>query len=102
MILFDTHTENVLECMRSKEISLRGPRDTNMTTKLLRCNMKFARLTWGSELSPVSRQVLRAYTDQFQFSIANGDLLLLNRKWYITHAGLVRLAWRNRCRGTDV
>jgi hypothetical protein len=73
-----------------------------MTTKLLRCNMKFARLTWGSELSPVSRQVLRAYTDQFQFSIANGDLLLLNRKWYITHAGLVRLAWRNRCRGIDV
>ena len=73
-----------------------------MTTNLLRCNMKFARLTWGSELTPVSRQALKAYTDTFKFSIANGDLLLLNRKWYITHAGLVRLASRNRCRGIDV
>ena len=73
-----------------------------MTDKLLRSNLKCARLKWGSELTPVAFQVLKAHTNQFQFSIADGDLLLLDRRWYVTHAGLVRLARRSRCRGIDV
>src|SRR5713101_1916472 len=73
-----------------------------MTDKLLRSNLKCARLKWGSELSPLALQVLKAYTNQFRFSIANGDLLLLDRGWYVTHAGLVRLARRSRCRGINV
>jgi len=73
-----------------------------MTDKLLRSNLKCARLKWGSELSPVAFQVLKAHTNQFRFSIANGDLLLLDRGWYVTHAGLVRLARRSRCRGINV
>src|SRR5713101_934454 len=73
-----------------------------MTDKLLRSNLKCARLKWGSELSPVAFQLLKAQTNQFQFSIADGDLLLLDRGWYVTHAGLVRLARRSRCRGIDV
>jgi len=73
-----------------------------MTHKLLRCNLKCARLKWGSDLDPVALQILRTYTDQFQFSIADGDLLLLRRGWYVTHAGLIRLARRNRCCGIDI
>src|SRR5436305_7405054 len=73
-----------------------------MTHKLLRCNLKCARLKWGSDLDPVALQILRTYTDQFQFSIADGDLLLLRRGWYVTHAGLIRLACRNRCCGIDI
>src|SRR5947208_15712236 len=73
-----------------------------MTHKLLRCNLKCARLKWGSELSPVALQALRTYTNEFQFSIAEGDLLLLDRGWYVTHTGLIRLARRNRCGGIDI
>src|SRR5712692_6468917 len=77
-------------------------RNSDMTDKLLRSNLKCARLKWGSELSPVAFQLLKAQTNQFQFSIADGDLLLLDRGWYVTHAGLIRLARRSRCRGIDV
>jgi len=35
-------------------------------------------------------------------SIANGDLLMIEGKWYVTHSGLLRLARRQRCRGIHV
>jgi hypothetical protein len=35
------------------------------------------------------------------FSIAAGDLLYLEKRWYVTHAGLLRLALRNRCSGIE-
>jgi hypothetical protein len=77
-----------------------------MTTRrkkaLFRSNLKCVRRTWGSELSSVALQVLRTYTNEFQFSIAEGDLLLLDRGWYVTHTGLIRLARRSRCRGIDL
>jgi len=41
-------------------------------------------------------------TVKFRFSLALGDLAYLDRGWYITHAGLVRLASRRRCSGIDV
>jgi hypothetical protein len=34
--------------------------------------------------------------------VAAGDLTLLDGKWYVTHAGLMRLARRNRCIGIKV
>jgi len=34
--------------------------------------------------------------------VATGDLLLLDNRWYVTSAGLTRLARRNRCAGIDV
>jgi len=73
-----------------------------MTSTLLRNNRKFARLRWGKEIDPTLLQTLRAYTERFKFSISNGDLLLLNRGWYVTHTGLVGLANRKRCHGIDV
>ncbi len=36
---------------------------------------------------------------QYQFSIEQGDLIWLDRGWYVTHTGLIRLARRNRCTG---
>jgi hypothetical protein len=41
-------------------------------------------------------------TEQFQFSVANGDLLFLERGWYVTHSGLTSLALRSRCAGIKV
>src|SRR5437870_2371349 len=73
-----------------------------MINALFRSNLKCAHRKWGSELSPVALQALRTYTNEFQFSIAEGDLLLLDRGWYVTHTGLIRLARRNGCRGIDI
>jgi len=41
-------------------------------------------------------------TKNHQFSVAFGDLLLLESGWYVTHTGLIRLAARRRCRGIHV
>ena len=53
---------------------------------------------WG-DLSLVSHRMLRALTCDYGFSIAVGDLQLIEGRWYITHAGLLRLAARRKCNG---
>jgi hypothetical protein len=41
-------------------------------------------------------------TKEFEWSVALGDLILLDNKWYVTHAGLLRLAQRRHCAGIKV
>src|SRR5271157_244299 len=64
-------------------------------------NMKLARQMWG-DLKPQSLQNLESYSTEFGFSIADGDLLYLDKVWYVTHTGLIRLSRRRRCVGIDV
>jgi hypothetical protein len=68
---------------------------------LLEENSSFARGRWPSQVGPVHMQALRDLTDRHKFSLAAGDLTLLNSNWYVTHTGLVRLARRSRCVGID-
>ena len=70
-----------------------------MADQLLRNNMRLARSRWHSLLGRLGRQLLKALTNEHQFSIANGDLIWLERGWYVTHTGLIRLARRSRCVG---
>jgi hypothetical protein len=70
-----------------------------MDNRLLRSNLRFARSRWKSELNKSALQLLKALTHQYQFSIAEGDLIWLERGWYATHTGLIRLASRKRCAG---
>jgi hypothetical protein len=42
---------------------------------------------------------LNELTKKFALSIANGDLQLLDGRWYVTHSGLLRVAQRRRCLG---
>jgi hypothetical protein len=44
----------------------------------------------------------KVFTRQFQFMISAGDLVLMDRGWYVTHGGLLRLAGRRRCKGIQV
>jgi hypothetical protein len=44
---------------------------------------------------------LRELTFAFGFSIAAGDLLHMNGRWYVTHAALLRLASRRHCAGIE-
>jgi hypothetical protein len=70
--------------------------------KLVRGNRKHARMRWGSQLNRVHLSTLREMSMQFGFSLAMGDVMLLEGRWYVTHTGLIRLARHNRCAGIHV
>lgn len=70
--------------------------------KLARQNVRMARRRWGTQLSSMQLANLVAYTHEFGLSVAAGDLLLLDGHWYVTHAGLIRLARHRRCKGIEI
>jgi len=65
-------------------------------------NLRLANSSWSGQLTRSLKLLLGALTNQFGFSVAHGDVLLLNRHWYVTHSGLLRLAIRKRCCGIQV
>ena len=69
---------------------------------LARRNAKLAKGKWIDELGKQHLQSLKSLTEDYGFAVAMGDLLLLEGKWYVTHAGLLRLAARSRCHGIQV
>jgi hypothetical protein len=70
-------------------------------TKDLRINRRLATDIWG-KLPRVLLASLRHLTNAYGFSLVKGDLTYLNGCWYVTHAGLLRLAKRRRCTGIQV
>lgn len=64
----------------------------------LRTNLKLARSLWGN-LDKAAFHSLKGLVESHGFSIASGDIISLQGRWYVTHAGLVRLARRRRCAG---
>ena len=62
-------------------------------------NTDLAESMWPSDLGPAALKVLNFFSEKYGFSVALGDLLLLDTKWYVTHAGLLRIAERRRCHG---
>jgi hypothetical protein len=61
-------------------------------------NVRIARTLWGS-LSKIARKNLLELTQHYGLSVAAGDLLMLEGRWYVTHAGLLRFGHRRRCSG---
>ncbi len=66
--------------------------------KASRLNARLAVTTWG-EVSRAALLNLKELTGRYALSVAAGDLQLLDGRWYITHAGLLRIAQRRRCSG---
>jgi hypothetical protein len=69
---------------------------------LVRQNIRLARRSVTGQLGTVATDRLRDLTKTFGFSLGRGDLIYLNGGWYITHAGLLRLAERTGCSGIQV
>jgi hypothetical protein len=67
-------------------------------SQYFRSNMALARSLWGL-LPKTAAERLRELTAEYGFSIAAGDLKLLDGVWYVTHAGLLCLSSRRRCFG---
>ena len=60
-------------------------------------NVRFARRMWETSRDQVT--ALKDLTTELQLSVAAGHLKLIECNWYVTHAGLLRIAQRNRCSG---
>jgi hypothetical protein len=74
---------------------IRGSRSTE---KLLRENLRSVKeLCLG--VTPSQLLALRELSRDLRLSLAKGDMLLVNGRWYVTHSGLLRVAKRRRCKG---
>ena len=71
---------------------------TKTTTKLLRQNLRLAKQLYPT-LTPRDRNILVDLTHAFRLSVSQGEVLCIEGKWYVTHAGLLRIAVRRRCLG---
>src|ERR1035438_4353473 len=76
------------------------PQSSVRHSKAFLSNMRVARTLWGP-LPRIAAIGLRELTRKYGLSVAAGDLNLLEGKWYITHAGLLRLGQRKRCSGIN-
>ncbi len=69
---------------------------------LVRQNVRIAKRWKVGQLGTVEIDHLREMTMKFGFSLVLGDFTYFDGSWYVTHAGLVRLASRRRCLGIEV
>ena len=65
-------------------------------TRTRRLNCRLAQATWG-ELSPALLRGLEDLTGRYGLSVALGEIQQIEGRWYVTHAGLLRIAQRRRC-----
>ncbi len=70
--------------------------DTRAET-LVRQNVRLAKRLGAGHLGAAEMGRLRHLSVNFGLSLALGDFQHLDGGWYVTHAGLLRLAQRNRC-----
>ena len=68
------------------------------TFKLLSQNRRAAKLRYPF-LQPGDLQALSDLTRSLRLSVVQGEVLYIDGKWYVTHAGLLRIAVRRRCLG---
>lgn len=71
-----------------------------MTSKWLRTQLRLARRRWGG-LSRTRLDELSVLLQRYKFSVALGEVIDLNNRWYVTHSGLVQLAFRRHCVGIE-
>jgi len=74
----------------------------NEIESLVRRNIRLAKRSKAQQLGTPAVDQLRQLTISFGLSLALGDLQYLDSGWYVTHAGLLRLAQRRRCAGIRV
>lgn len=67
-----------------------------------RRNCALARKRWNLEPKHPLLATLKWLSEDLNLSILAGDLILLQNNWYVTHAGLLRIAKRHRCAGMKV
>jgi hypothetical protein len=69
--------------------------------RVLRLNLNFAKAIWG-QLPKIAQHELEELTAKYALSVPLGDVRYMEDRWYVTHAGLLRLAQRRHCVGIKV
>jgi len=69
--------------------------------KHLCSELRLAQRLWGN-LSQTGVSALKDLVRNLSLSVTAGDLLYLDGRWYVTHAGLLRFAARDKCSGIRV
>ena len=64
----------------------------------IQAEINVARRTWGN-VGTSKLAELRVLIERNGLSLALGDICYLDDRWYVTHAGLLRLARRRHCAG---
>ncbi len=72
------------------------------TRDLYRRNLSAAKKVWGPYLDEFVTKTLKFLSNELHVEIDSGDLRLLDKHWYVTHTGLLRIARRKRCFGINV
>jgi len=83
-------------------ISLNSPARRSVRPRLFQENVRAAKSLMDLPLGPRMASQLKVLSREYGFAVGAGELLILDSNWYVTHAGLVRLARRKRCRGIQV
>jgi hypothetical protein len=65
---------------------------------LFSSNVRQAHRIWGA-LSGNALRRLKELSERYSLDVAASDLQLLDNRWYVTHAGLLRIAHRHSCAG---
>src|SRR5712692_3581441 len=69
--------------------------------KSIRQDVRLAKSKW-CDLNKPSLDSLVGALRRHRLSLAGGDLLLIDGRWYVTHSGLLRIAVRKHCQGMRV
>ena len=67
--------------------------------KLATQNRRLAKRFWAGRLSAASLDKLTHLTRTLGLAVSTGEILYIDGNWYITHAGLLRIALRQHCLG---
>src|SRR5712691_10180650 len=89
----------VIESMRV-EVTMR--RACSEGRKQLMSKLRSARRLWTNLLHRIQIKGLEMLSKRYSLSVPAGDLLFLDGRWYVTHAGLLHVAQLNRCAGIRV
>ncbi len=73
---------------------------TRATTATNR-NVRLAKQRWAG-LPTIALIALKELSREYRLSVALGDLLYIDERWYVSHAGLLRIAQRKKCSGINV
>jgi hypothetical protein len=65
----------------------------------IKLELETAKKMWPASVQTLESEQLESLVKKYRFSVKRGDLQILNGRWYVTHTGLVGLAYRKRCRG---
>src|SRR5947209_3381586 len=69
--------------------------------KSIRQDVRLAKSKWCGLNKPLLDSLVGTLR-RHRLSLAGGDLLLIDGRWYVTHSGLLRIAVRKHCQGMRV